>query len=54
MRATILKTPENASAFATRERRSLPGIRQAEDVENKDAAKRLRSVEKEEGGVTPK
>jgi general secretion pathway protein D len=50
MRATILKTAEAAHDFATKERKTNPGIRQAEDEERKFVSDRLKAVEKNEAG----
>jgi len=50
MRATILKTTDDARNYATKERKTLPGIRMAEDEENKDRADKLKAVEKLEAG----
>jgi len=50
MRATILKTTDDARNYATKERKTLPGIRMAEDEENKLRSDRLKAVEKVEAG----
>jgi type II secretory pathway component GspD/PulD (secretin) len=48
MRAKVLWTPADASAFAAREQNSLPGVRHAEDEEHRARVIELKAVEKQE------
>jgi general secretion pathway protein D len=47
MKATVLETPEQAAFLASQERATLPGVRHAEFLQEKDNEKRNRKVNKE-------